>query len=168
MKLSKILILPLFILAANHALADNLSTNTPCHTFVPVTNDVHIVHPTISGEASAGGPYAIIGRDGTVDVTVSGSASVVTPGRHRVEISFSPSVCPVCGAKAPDTTVTYPDVYPDSYISDWTLTPGNGKGDGAQSFAGTNTVSSPGEYTLGANFKGFSQYCPDCSIRTRI
>jgi hypothetical protein len=128
-----------------------------------VTNNLHISSPTITGEASAGGPYALIGKNANVDIIVSGSAEPVTLGKHKEIITFQPSACS-CGKKAPGPIISYPEVAPDSYTYDWTLSPGNfGKSGSGQSFKGTNNVSTPGEYLLTANFKGTSKVCGICA-----
>jgi hypothetical protein len=163
MKIISYTLFVLFVLTANYVVADNPATNQHyCVPFKPVTNNLHISSPTITGAASAGGPYALIGKNANVDIIVSGSAEPVTLGKHKEIITFQPSACS-CGKKAPGPIISYPEVAPDDYISEWKLNPGNGTGPGKQSFKGTNNVSTPGEYTLKANFTGNRTDCSACS-----
>ncbi len=118
---------------------------------------------------SAGGPYWLTGSN--VIVAVSGEAVTNVVGKHEEKWIPTPLICPfiypdghACGATNP-----YPakcetnNVAPDTYTYDWTLganpkVPGSGK-----SFSATNSVSTPGPYTLTANFTGTRKDCDLCT-----
>jgi hypothetical protein len=168
MKILSYTLFALLVLTANCVIADNPPTNHVCKfDFVVTTN--HISSPSIRViNLTAGGPYWLTGSN--VSVSVSGEAVTNVLGKHEIIGTPTPLYCDVvlsngvCGAKNPYTaTYDTKDVAPDSYTYDWTLganpkVPGSGN-----SFSGTTTVSTPGPYTLIANFKGTVKDCGACT-----
>jgi hypothetical protein len=155
---------------------DNLPPKHTCK-FDLVVAEKHLSPPGICvTNLSAGGPYWLTGTN--VDVYVSGKADLVKPGEHEEIGTPIPPIClyvypkddpvypegHICNTPNPRTATRFPiKVSPDSYTYDWTLganpkVPGSGN-----SFNATNSVSSPGEYTLAANFKGTVKDCAACT-----
>jgi hypothetical protein len=160
MKLSKIIILPLFILAVNCLLADNPSTNHVCSS---EKKDEHLDNPKFDVQAYGGGPYALSGSN--VEVNVSGNIINKTNGLHQtVEYPCS------CKNLPPIYYKPY-KVFHNRFKYSWWLAPEpkgmpekwKNSGDG-DSFSDTAYVYTAGVYSVTAQFTGYCGACAKCTF----